>query len=66
VKKFKTDPLWLTSDEADALGHLQYFVVELDRKSAHMTEHGAKLAQGELGIGTFYDSAEHELAALHR
>jgi preprotein translocase subunit SecA len=56
VKKFKTDPLWLTSDEADALGHLQYFVVELDRKSAHMTEHGAKLAQGELGIGTFYDS----------
>lgn len=56
VKKFKTDPLWLTSDEADAIGHLQYFVVELDRKSAHMTEHGAKLAQGELGIGTFYDS----------
>jgi len=56
IKKFRTDPYWLTSDEAEAVGHMQYFVVELDRKSAHMTEHGAKAAQSELGIGTFYDS----------
>ncbi|MGD8451455.1 MAG: SEC-C metal-binding domain-containing protein [Phycisphaerae bacterium] len=56
VKKFRSDPLWLSSDEAEALGHMQYFVVELDRKSAHMTEHGAKAAQSELGIGSFYDS----------
>jgi preprotein translocase subunit SecA len=56
IKKFRTDPFWLSSDEAEAIGHLQYFVVELDRKSAHMTEHGAKAAQAELGIGTFYDS----------
>jgi preprotein translocase subunit SecA len=56
LKKFKADPLWLTSDEAEAIGHTQYFVVELDRKSAHMTEHGAKAAQAELSIGTFYDS----------
>ncbi|MBL8880516.1 MAG: SEC-C domain-containing protein [Phycisphaerales bacterium] len=56
VKKFRADPLLLSSEEADAIGHLQYYVVELDRKSAHMTEHGAKLAQAELGIGSFYDS----------
>ena len=56
IKKFRTDPFWLSSDEAEAIGHMQYFVVELDRKSAHMTEHGAKAAQAELGIGTFYDS----------
>ena len=56
IKKFRTDPFWLSSDEAEAIGHTQYFVVELDRKSVHMTEHGAKAAQQELGIGTFYDS----------
>jgi len=56
MKKFRTDPFWLSSDEAEAIGHMQYFVVELDRKSTHMTEHGAKAAQAELGIGTFYDS----------
>jgi preprotein translocase subunit SecA len=55
LKKFPVDPYWLTSDEADAIGHLQYFVVEADRKSVHMTEHGAKAAQQMLGIGTFYD-----------
>ncbi len=56
LKKFKADPFWLSSDEADAMGHKQYFVVEADRKSVHMTEHGAKAAQQALGIGTFYDS----------
>ncbi len=55
IKKFRTDPMWLSSDEAEAIGHMQYFVVELDRKAAHMTEHGAKAAQAELGIGSFYD-----------
>lgn len=56
IKKFRADPLLLSSEEADAIGHLQYYVVELDRKSAHMTEHGAKLAQAELGLGSFYES----------
>ncbi|MCG3126613.1 MAG: Protein translocase subunit SecA [Phycisphaerae bacterium] len=56
LKKFRADPFWLSSDEAEAIGHMQYFVVEIDRKSAHMTEHGAKAAQQELAIGTFYDS----------
>ena len=56
IKKFRTDPLWLSSDEADAIGHKQFFVVELDRKSAHMTDAGAKAAQAELGVGSFYDS----------
>ncbi|RMF84559.1 MAG: hypothetical protein D6744_02885 [Planctomycetota bacterium] len=56
IEKFRANPMWLSSDEAEAIGHTQYFVVELDRKSAHMTEHGARAAQAELGIGTFYDS----------
>ena len=56
LKKFRVDPYWLSSDEAEAVGHKQYFVVEEDRKSVHMTEHGAKAAQAELSIGTFYDS----------
>ena len=56
LKKFRADPFWLSSDEAEAIGHKQYFVVEADRKSAHMTEHGAKAAQQELGIGSFYDT----------
>jgi preprotein translocase subunit SecA len=56
LKKFRADPYWLSSDEGEAIGHKQYFVVEADRKSVHMTEHGAKAAQSHLGIGTFYDS----------
>ncbi|GMU81904.1 MAG: hypothetical protein AMXMBFR47_17750 [Planctomycetota bacterium] len=56
IKKFRADPMWLTSDEAEAIGFTQYFVAELDRKSCHMTEHGAKAAQQELGVGSFYDS----------
>ena len=56
IDKFRNDPLWLSSDEAEMIGLQQYFVVELDRKSAHMTEHGAKAAQHELGIGSFYDA----------
>ncbi|QOJ13375.1 MAG: SEC-C domain-containing protein [Planctomycetia bacterium] len=54
--KFRSDPLTLTSDEAEMIGFTQYFVVELDRRSAHMTEHGAKAAQVELGLGSFYDA----------
>jgi len=56
LKKFRADPYWLSSDEGEAIGHKQYFVVEADRKSVHMTEHGAKAGQSHLGIGTFYDS----------
>ncbi len=56
LKKFRVNPLWVSSDEAEAIGFRQFFVVEEDRKSAHMTEHGAKAAQQELSIGTFYDS----------
>ena len=56
LKKFRVNPLWLSSDEAEAIGFKQFYVVEEDRKSAHMTEHGAKAAQQELSIGTFYDS----------
>ncbi len=56
VRKFKRDPFWLSIDEAEAIGHTQYVVVEQDRKQAHMTDLGSKVAQQELGIGSFYDS----------
>ncbi len=56
INKFKADPMWLTAEEAEAIGHTLYVVVELDRKSAHMTEHGAKFAQQQLGMGTFYET----------
>jgi preprotein translocase subunit SecA len=56
IAKFRSDPMWLSSDEAEAVGFRQHFVVEMDRKSAHMTEEGAKAAQAELGVGSFYES----------
>ncbi len=55
IKKFRADPMWLSTEEAEAIGFRQFIVVEMDRRSAHMTELGAKTAQAELGIGTFYD-----------
>ncbi len=55
IKKFRADPYWVSSDEAEYIGHMQYFVVELDSKRANMTEHGAKFAQQQIGIGSFYD-----------
>jgi preprotein translocase subunit SecA len=60
AQKFSQDPMWLTEDEAAAIQHIQYYVVERDRKSAHMTHHGVTAAQEEANIGSFYVGANME------
>ncbi len=57
-KRFKADPdqrmIGLTDDEAEAIGHKQYFVVQRDRKQAGLTQFGAQAAQDRAGKGSFY------------
>jgi len=60
LKKFKSDPLWLNEDEAAALGHPQYFLVERERRSAHLTHEGIGVAQEQLGVGSLYVGANME------
>jgi len=60
VKKFQQDPTWLTEDEANVLGHVQYYVVERDRKSVHLTHEGVTAAQEQAGIGSFYVGSNME------
>ncbi len=57
TEKFKIDPLWVSEDEGEAIGHTQYFVVERERKSAHLTHQGVDIAQAEMGIGSLYSGA---------
>jgi preprotein translocase subunit SecA len=57
VDKFKIDPLWVNEDEAEAIQHTQYFIVERERKSAHLTHQGVDAAQAEMGIGSLYSGA---------
>jgi len=54
VKRFRVDPYMLTEDEAEAIGHRQYFVVQRDRKQVHLTHEGADLAAKKSGLGSFY------------
>ena len=54
LKRFRVDPYMLTDDEADAILHRQLFVVQRDRKSAHITHDGVQRAQDEAGVGSFY------------
>ncbi len=60
ARKFEQDPMWLTEDEAIAIGHKLYYIVERDRKSAHMTHDGISAAQDEAKIGSFYVGANME------
>ncbi|MCK6455037.1 MAG: SEC-C domain-containing protein [Phycisphaerae bacterium] len=60
IRKFKTDPLWLTEDEAAAIGHLQYYIVARERKSVHLTHEGIGVAQEQLGVGSLYVGANME------
>ncbi len=57
VKRFKIDPLMVSEDEAESLGHVQYYVVQRERKSAHLTHQGVQAAQDEAKIGSFYVGA---------
>ena len=53
-KRFRVDPYMLTEDEAEAILHKQYFVVQRERKAAHLTHEGAELAAKRSGLGSFY------------
>jgi len=53
-QRFKVDPKMLTEDEAEALGHRQLFVVQLERKQVSLTHDGVQVAQDEAKIGSFY------------
>ncbi|MCP4593601.1 MAG: hypothetical protein GY842_22930 [bacterium] len=53
-KRFKIDPYLVTEEEAEAIGHVQLFNVQLERKASHLTHDGVALAQEEAGIGSFY------------
>jgi preprotein translocase subunit SecA len=58
LQRFKADPdqrmIGLTDDEAEAIGHQQYFVVQRDRKQVGLTQDGAQAAQDRAGKGSFY------------
>ncbi len=64
VKRFRIDPYMLIEDEAEAIGHVQLFVVQRDRKQAHLTHDGVQSAQDEAGIGSFYVGANMEYPHL--
>jgi preprotein translocase subunit SecA len=53
-KRFAIDPYMLTDEEAEAINHRQLFVVQRERKAAHLTHEGVQVAQDEAGIGSFY------------
>jgi preprotein translocase subunit SecA len=57
LRRFKVDPSMLTEEEAELLGHHQYYVVQRDRKSVHITHQGVDAAQEEAQIGSFYVGA---------
>ena len=64
VKRFRVDPAMLTEDEAESILHKQLFVVQQDRKQAHLTHDGIAVAQDEAGIGSFYVGTNMEVPHL--
>ena len=64
LKKFKADPsqrsgFSLTEDEADAIGHRQFFVVQAENKNVGITHEGVSAAQEDRELGAIYqDGAE--------
>ncbi len=56
-KRFQLDPNMLTEDEAEAIGHKQLYVVQLERKGIGLTHDGVQVAQDEAKIGSFYVGA---------
>ena len=64
MKRFHVDPAMLIEDEAEAIGHKQLYVVQQDRKQAHLTHEGVARAQDEAGIGSFYVGTNMECPHL--
>jgi len=60
MRKFKVDPNWLTEDEAESIGHKQFFTVQRERKSVAVTHDGITIAQEQLGVGSLYVGANME------
>jgi preprotein translocase subunit SecA len=60
VRKFKSDPNWITEEEGEALGHQQYYVVARERKHVSVTHDGVTVAQEQLGVGSLYVGANME------
>ncbi|HUN82453.1 MAG TPA: hypothetical protein VMV81_13195, partial [Phycisphaerae bacterium] len=60
VRKFKSDPNWLTEDEAEAIGHQQFYVVARERKHVNVSHDGITVAQEQLGVGSLYVGANME------
>jgi len=60
VRKFKVDPNWISEDEAEAIGHKQYYVVQRERKQVHITHDGVSVAQEQLGVGSLFVGANME------
>jgi preprotein translocase subunit SecA len=60
IRKFKSDPNWLSEDEATAIGHQQYYIVQRERKQVSVTHDGITVAQDQLGLGSLYVGANME------
>ncbi len=55
ARKRKTDSESLLAEaEKKKEGHVQYYEVEMDRKSVHLTHEGIAAAQEAAGVGSFY------------
>ncbi|MCH7719728.1 MAG: SEC-C domain-containing protein [Planctomycetes bacterium] len=54
LPRFNVDPGMLTEEEAESLSFMQYYVVQRERKSCHLTHDGVAAAQDEAQIGSFY------------
>jgi preprotein translocase subunit SecA len=57
VKRFQIDPKLITEEEAEAIGHRQLYIVQLERKQVNITHDGVQAAQDEAKIGSFYVGA---------
>jgi len=60
IRKFKVDPNWITEDEAESIGHKQFYTVQKERKSVAVTHDGITVAQEQLGVGSLYVGANME------
>jgi len=54
MNRFRIDPYLVSDEEAESIGHMQYYVVKLERKDVHLTHEGVSAAQDEAKIGSFY------------
>jgi len=60
MRKFKSDPNWVNDEEAEAIGHKQFYVVSRERKHAALTHDGVTIAQEQIGAGSLYAGANME------